>query len=67
MKALIKRTLMDFNIRVFTISLVQFLGYRHNIRNIASSAKKGIFILLLTVYRQPEFVPLMYRKWELIT
>ena len=46
-EALIKRTLMDFNIRVFTISLVQFLGYRHNIRNIAEFCKKRNIYLVV--------------------
>ncbi len=46
-EALIKRTLMDFNIRVFTISLVQFLGYRHSIRNIAEFCRKrNIFLVV---------------------
>ena len=46
-EALIKRTLLDFNIRVFTISLVQFLGYRHNIRNIAEFCKKRNILLVV--------------------
>jgi selenocysteine lyase/cysteine desulfurase len=46
-EALIKRTLMDFNIRVFTISLVQFLGYRHSIRNIAEFCRKRNIYLVV--------------------
>jgi selenocysteine lyase/cysteine desulfurase len=46
-EALIKRTLLDFNIRVFTISLVQFLGYRHNIRAIAEFCKKRNILLVV--------------------
>ncbi|MBL8016602.1 MAG: aminotransferase class V-fold PLP-dependent enzyme, partial [Ignavibacteria bacterium] len=46
-EALIKRTLLDFNIRVFTISLVQFLGYRHNIRNIAEFCRKRNILLVV--------------------
>lgn len=46
-EALIKRTLMDFNVRVFTISLVQFLGYRHSIRNIAEFCKKRNIYLVV--------------------
>ncbi len=46
-EALIKRTLMDFNIKVFTISLVQFLGYRHSIRNIAEFCKKRNIYLVV--------------------
>lgn len=46
-EALIKRTLMDFNVRVFTLSLVQFLGYRHSIRNIAEFCKKRNIYLVI--------------------
>ncbi len=46
-EALIKRTLMDFNVRVFTISLVQFLGYRYNIRSIAEFCKKRNIYLVV--------------------
>lgn len=46
-EALIKRTLLDFNIRVFTISIVQFLGYRHSIRNISDFCKKHNIYLVV--------------------
>ncbi len=44
-EALIKRTLMEYDIRVFTISYVQFLGYRHNIRSLSDFCRKHNIIL----------------------
>jgi cysteine desulfurase / selenocysteine lyase len=46
-EAVIKRTLMDYNIKVFTISYVQFLGYRHNIRSISDFCKKRNILLVV--------------------
>jgi cysteine desulfurase / selenocysteine lyase len=44
-EALIKRTLIEYDIKVFTISLVQFLGYRHNIRSLSDFCRKhNIFL-----------------------
>ena len=39
-EAVIKRTLMEYNIKVFTLSYVQFLGYRYNIRSISEFCRK---------------------------
>lgn len=44
-ESVIKRTLIDYNIRVFTISYVQFLGYRHNIRSISDFCRKHDILL----------------------
>lgn len=44
-EALIKRTLMEYDIRVFTISYVQFLGYRHSIRSLSDFCRKHNIIL----------------------
>src|SRR5207247_11091351 len=33
-EAVIKRILLEYNVRVFTISYVQLLGYRYNIKNL---------------------------------
>lgn len=46
-ETVIKRALMDYNIRVFTISYVQFLGYRHNIRSISDFCKKQDIYLVV--------------------
>lgn len=56
-EALIKRTLMDFNIRVFTISLVQFLGYRHSIRNIAEFCRKRNIYLVVDAIQATGICP----------
>lgn len=57
-EALIKRTLMDFNVRVFTISLVQFLGYRHSIRNIAEFCKKRNIYLVVDAIQATGVCPI---------
>lgn len=46
-ETVIKRALLENNIRVFTISMVQFLGYRYNIKSIADFCRKnGIFLVV---------------------
>lgn len=57
-EALIKRTLMDFNVRVFTISLVQFLGYRHSIRSIAEFCKKRNIYLVVDAIQATGICPI---------
>lgn len=57
-EALIKRTLMDFNVRVFTISLVQFLGYRHSIRSIAEFCKKRKIYLVVDAIQATGVCPI---------
>lgn len=57
-EALIKRTLVDFNVRVFTISLVQFLGYRHSIRNIAEFCKKRNIYLVVDAIQATGICPI---------
>lgn len=44
-ETVIKKALMDYNVRVFTISYVQFLGYRHNIKSISDFCRKRNIIL----------------------
>ncbi len=46
-EAMIKRTLMDYNVKVFTISYVQFLGYRHNIKSLSDFCKKRNILLVV--------------------
>jgi len=57
-EALIKRTLMDFNVRVFTISLVQFLGYRHSIRSITEFCKKRNIYLVVDAIQATGVCPI---------
>jgi selenocysteine lyase/cysteine desulfurase len=46
-ETLIKKSLLEYNIRVFTISYVQFLGYRYNIRSLAEFCRKHDIFLLV--------------------
>jgi cysteine desulfurase/selenocysteine lyase len=46
-ETLIKKSLLEYNIRVLTISYVQFLGYRYNIRNLADFCRKHEIFLLV--------------------
>lgn len=46
-EAMIRRTLIDYNIKVFTISYVQFLGHRHNIKSIADFCRKNKILLVV--------------------
>lgn len=46
-ETVIKRVLMDYNIKVFTISYVQFLGYRHSIKSISDFCKKRNILLIV--------------------
>jgi len=46
-EAMIRRTLIDYNIKVFSISYVQFLGYRHNIKSIADFCRKNNILLVV--------------------
>lgn len=46
-EGLLKRKLLENNINVFSVSHVQFLGYRYDIRSIAEFCRKnGIFLLV---------------------
>jgi cysteine desulfurase / selenocysteine lyase len=46
-EGVIKRSLLEYNVRVFTLSYVQFLGYRYNIRSIAEFCRKhNIFFVV---------------------
>ena len=46
-ETLIKKSLLEYDIRIFTISYVQFLGYRYNIRSLAEFCKKHDIFLLV--------------------
>jgi cysteine desulfurase/selenocysteine lyase len=46
-EVVIKRSLLEYNIRAFTISYVQFLGYKYNIKSIAEFCRKhNIFLVV---------------------
>ena len=57
-EAVIKRTLMDYDIKVFTISYVQFLGYRHNIRSIAEFCRKRDILLVVDAIQATGVCPI---------
>jgi selenocysteine lyase/cysteine desulfurase len=57
-EALIKRTLIDYNIKVFNISYVQFLGYRHNIKSIAEFCKKNNIFLVVDAIQATGICPI---------
>lgn len=57
-EALIKRTLMEYDIKVFTISYVQFLGYRHNIRSLSDFCRKHNIILAVDAIQATGICPI---------
>jgi selenocysteine lyase/cysteine desulfurase len=57
-ETVIKRTLMDYNIRVLTISYVQFLGYRHNIKSISDFCKKQNILLIVDAIQATGVCPI---------
>lgn len=57
-EAVIKRALMDYNIKVFTISYVQFLGYRHNIKSISDFCKKQNILLIVDAIQATGICPI---------
>ncbi|MCI0449494.1 MAG: aminotransferase class V-fold PLP-dependent enzyme [Chlorobi bacterium] len=57
-EAVIKRTLMEYNIKVLTISCVQFLGYRHNIRSISEFCRKRNIHLVVDAMQAAGICPI---------
>jgi cysteine desulfurase/selenocysteine lyase len=57
-EAVIKRALMDYNIKVFTISYVQFLGYRHNIKSLSDFCKKQNILLIVDAIQATGICPM---------
>jgi cysteine desulfurase/selenocysteine lyase len=57
-EALIKRTLVDYNIKVFTISYVQFLGYRYNIKSIAEFCRRRDIYLVVDAIQAAGVCPI---------
>lgn len=56
--AKLKRTLFDNNVRVFTLSMVQFLGYRYNVKSIAEFCKKNNIIFIVDAIQATGIVPI---------
>jgi cysteine desulfurase/selenocysteine lyase len=57
-EAVIKRALMDYDIKVFTISHVQFLGYRHNIKSLSDFCKKRNILLIVDAIQSTGICPI---------
>lgn len=57
-EAVLKRILLEYNVRVFTLSYVQFLGYRYNIRNITEFCKKNNILLLVDAIQAAGICPI---------
>jgi cysteine desulfurase / selenocysteine lyase len=57
-EAVIKRALIDYNIKVFTISYVQFLGYRHNIKSLSDFCKKQNILLIVDAIQATGICPM---------
>lgn len=57
-EVVIKKSLLDYNVRVFTISYVQFLGYRYNIRSLAEFCRKHDIFLVVDAIQATGICPI---------
>ncbi len=57
-EAVLKRILLEYNVQVFTLSYVQFLGYRYNIRNITEFCKRNNILLLVDAIQATGICPI---------
>jgi cysteine desulfurase/selenocysteine lyase len=57
-ETVIKRSLLDYNVRVLTISYVQFLGYRYNIKSIAEFCRKNNIFLVVDAIQAAGVCPI---------
>jgi cysteine desulfurase / selenocysteine lyase len=57
-EAMIRRTLIDYNINVFTLSYVQFLGYRHSIKTIGEFCRKHNIFLVVDAIQATGICPI---------
>lgn len=55
---IIKKLLLENDIRVFTLSYVQFLGYRYNIKSIAEFCRKNGIIFIVDAIQATGICPL---------
>ena len=56
--SVIKRSLLENNVKVFSISYVQFLGYRYNIKSIAEFCRKNNILLLVDAIQATGVCPI---------
>jgi cysteine desulfurase/selenocysteine lyase len=54
----IRRSLLENNVRVFALSYVQFLGYRYNIKSIADFCKKNNILLVIDAIQATGVCPI---------
>jgi len=54
----IRRSLLDYKVRVLTISYVQFLGYRYNIKSIAEFCRKNNIFLVVDAIQAAGVCPI---------
>lgn len=57
-EVVIKRLLLEYNIRAFTLSYVQFLGYRYNIKSIAEFCRKHNIFLVVDAIQAAGICPI---------
>ena len=57
-ETVIKRLLLENNIRVFSISYVQFLGYRYNIKSISDFCRKNNILLVVDAIQAAGICPI---------
>jgi cysteine desulfurase/selenocysteine lyase len=57
-EAIIKRILLEHNVRIFSISYVQFLGYRYNIKSISDFCKKNKILLVVDAIQAAGICPI---------
>ncbi len=57
-ETIIKRSLLENNIKVFSISYVQFLGYRYNIKSIADFCRKNDIFLVVDAIQATGICPI---------
>jgi len=60
-ETVIKRILLENNVRIFNISYVQFLGYRYNIRNLAEFCRKNNILLVIDAMQAAGTCPIDVR------
>lgn len=57
-ETVIKKALIEYDVRVFNLSYVQFLGYRYNVRSIAEFCKKHNIFLVVDAIQATGICPI---------
>jgi cysteine desulfurase / selenocysteine lyase len=61
----LKRSLLDYHVKVLTISYVQFLGYRYNIKSIAEFCRKNDIFLVVDAIQAAGVCPIDVKEMDL--